>query len=148
MKLVNEAVRDIMLYLEQNLNHKTSDNVFEYSTISYNILADDLTPSRFYTSDEVKYAVIQLEMAGYILANTLKGKNGRYVRCDIYEITPLGHELIENIRPDDIWQKVKSQAEKEGIFSLTNLAKLCGKVTASIANNPKLEQCIVDELLE
>ena len=147
MKLVNEAVRDIMLYLEQNLNHKTSDSVFEYSTISYNVLANELTPSKFYTSDEVKYAVIQLKMAGYILANAPTGKNGRYLRCDVYEITPLGHELIENIRPDDIWQKVKNQAEKEGILSLTNLAKLCGSVTAAIANSSELEENIVREFI-
>ena len=147
MRLVNEAVRDIMLYLEQNLNHKTSDNVFEYSVISYSALANELTPSQFYTSEEVKYAVIQLQVAGYILANTHAGKNNRIIRCDVYEITTAGHELIKSIKPNTIWQKVKNQAEKEGILSLTTLAKLCGRVTTTIAENPELEQNIIEEIL-
>ena len=147
MRLVNEAVRDIMLYLEQNLNPKIDNGILEYQTISYNALADELTPSRYYTAEEIKYAVIQLKIAGYILANAPTGKNGRYLRCEIYEITPAGHELIKNIKPNTIWQKVKNQAEKEGILSLTTLAKLCGRVTTTIAENPELEQNIIEEIL-
>lgn len=54
MKLVNEAVRDIMLYLEQNQDHTLSDNIFEHTVISYTAIADALTPSEYYSIDEVK----------------------------------------------------------------------------------------------
>ena len=76
MKLVNEAVRDIMLYLEQNQVHTLSDNIFEHTVISYTAIADALTSSEYYSIDEVKYAVIQLVYAGLISADMLPGKKG------------------------------------------------------------------------
>lgn len=140
MRLVNEAIRDIMLYLEQNLNHTSYEATFENDVISYNKLAKELTPSDFYTATEVKYAAIQLVDAGFILAHKYTGKKDNYIRCDIYDITYAGHELIKNIKPKKIWQKVKTQAEKEGILSLTNLAKLCSKTTALMLSNATISQ--------
>lgn len=147
MKLVNEAVRDIMLYLEQNQVHTLSDNIFEHTVISYTAIADALTSSEYYSIDEVKYAVIQLVYAGLISADMLPGKKGTILRCDFYDIKPDGHEFIDNVRSSTIWQKVKAQAEKEGIFSLTNLAKLCSKTAALIAANTDIPQIALEDVL-
>lgn len=147
MRLVNEAIRDIMLYLEQNQNHTSNNSIFEQSTLSYSVLAKALTPSKNYSHDEVMYAVIQLYQGGYIDAKIQRGKPGHITGCTIYDITPAGHELINNIRPHKIWQKVKEQAEKEGILSLTNLVKLCSKTTELIAENSEIAQTVLNDIL-
>lgn len=148
MRLSIEAVRDVLLYLEQNLEPKINNNKFEYDSISYFALVKALTPSKHYSEAEVMYAVIKLKEDGLIAANVATGKNKSYIQCFIYDITSSGHKLIADIKPQKVWEKVKSQAEKEGILSITNLSKICGKVISITANNPELLEKITDNIMQ
>ena len=87
MKLVPDAVRDIMLYLEENLTLEVVDNKPEYSSISYLKLADELVPSKHYSKEEVVYAIQQLCQCDMIKAHITTGKSRRYITCDIYDIS-------------------------------------------------------------
>lgn len=124
MKLVADAVRDILLYLENNLEVTLENNKTNMSYISYVEPANTLTPSKHYSKEEVIYAIQQLYQNGMINVNIFIGKQGRWINGDIYDITWQGHEFINNIRIPSIWEAAKSKAGKLGGLSIKALSFL------------------------
>ena len=146
MKLVPDAVRDIMLYLEENLTLEVVDNKPEYSSISYLKLADELVPSKHYSKEEVVYAIQQLCQCDMIKAHITTGKSRRYITCDIYDISWTGHEFLNNIRPQTVWEATKEKATKLGGMSIKALAFLSSTIIQAIASNPELINSIVKSI--
>lgn len=101
MKLKHELVREIMLYLEDNL------------TFDKEIMSSQITIPE-YTSEEIQYTVNKLYEAGFLKCITFKP----YKYKAILEITWNGHCFIDNIRDDNVWNHTKQKISKIASVSL------------------------------
>lgn len=115
MRLNPDCIRDILLIIEAE------------SLPGHIITADAFQPlADRYTAVEVSYHLKQSEMAGLVI-KYFPFPDGYFTVSDL---TPKGHEFIENIRQDNNWNKVKSIAKKAGSFSLSVLTSSASSVIA------------------
>jgi hypothetical protein len=82
-----------------------------------------------YSHDEIIYHISQCERAG-LIENVKYYDNGDFVIID--DLTPKGHEFIENIRQDTVWNGVKSIAKKIGSTSLSAVVQISSNVISEI----------------
>lgn len=101
MRLDNDCIRDIMLYIEDN-THTIKDQVNVRSMIK------ELN----YDRETVYYHLEKMAQANFI--KSLNGKNDHYVSSLTWE----GHQYLDNIREDHIWKAVKEKANTVGSVSL------------------------------
>lgn len=122
MILDSNCVRDILLELEK-LPYQNS------CTIS-NLM--DALPN--YNKDEISYTCLKLAEANYIDISTIKAVNMRVPAIrSINDITFYGHEFLNNIRSDSVWNNVKAVGSKIGVTSISALTQIAsGTVTALI----------------
>jgi len=123
MKLTPDCVRDILLYLENNLVIVNSN---EFSEISLNQIQEAL--SEKYTEEDVMYNVYQLHQAHFISGKIYN--HGSYILslCIINEITFAGHQFLETIRPETIWQKTKTSLGKTGSYAFNVLTQVAQNI--------------------
>lgn len=104
MRLNNELIRKILLKTEEG----TSGYIVEFEIENF-------------SNDEVAYHVAKLKEGGYLDAALSKVDAGRYDLAYVKELTFKGHQFLDNIRDDSVWNKVKTKAKEVG-----------GKVSISI----------------
>lgn len=124
MTLNSNCVRDTLLELEK-LSYQQSCTIGD--------LASAL-PS--YSEDEISYTCLKLEEANYIKIETIRSINmpGPMIRR-INDITFYGHEFLNNIRSDSVWNNVKAVGSKIGATSISALTQIAtGTITALIKN--------------
>lgn len=95
MKLNHECVRDVMLYLEENLQ----DMKIIYSK--------DINLENHEYSDII-YSLKKLADAGYIFITSITMENTTVVSA----ITWNGHQFLDTIRDVNIWEQTKSKVSK------------------------------------
>ena len=107
MKLNVKCVRSILLEMEkQPLNEP----------LSFNALRKRLSG---YDKDEVQYSCFKLYEAGYIDALKIDVDNlPTPLFPYLNDITFAGHEFLNKVRDDTVFQKALGVAEKAGAFSL------------------------------
>lgn len=146
MKLVADAVRDVLLYLENNLYLTVENGKTIYDNISFKKLADTLTPSNHYSKEEVIYAIQQLYNSQMISVKIHSGNNEKWTIADIYDITWQGHEFLNDIRIQSVWEATKEKAEKLGGMSIKALSFLSAQVIKAITSNPQLISDIIQSI--
>lgn len=117
MQLKAEVVRDVMLVLERNI-------ILDENLKTQNVNIHQLTqllPD--YSKSDLAYTVIKLQEADYINASFQYG-GGKLIFCDISSITYSGHEFIDSIRNDNVWNDIKKGLSKVGSFTLPVLKNL------------------------
>lgn len=105
MKLNSDCIRDVLLYLEENLsyNHETEGSI-EHNTITMHKISKDLHDEKGYEIDDVNYSVEKLLEIRYIIpATELRGHNNSILYCPISDISYNGHMFLGTIRPKSIW---------------------------------------------
>lgn len=114
MKLDHDVVRNLLLKLEteQKLNEP-------YILNSSN------------STDSELYAAIKLEEAGLIEADIHRYYDRKTV-IFIRSMTFDGHTFLDNIRPENSWEKTKSLLKNLGGASLGMAADIAAKVTAEL----------------
>ncbi len=118
MKLNPECIRMVLLTIENELT-----------------LDDNFKPKRYYTDDllqskalsefnnkDIIYSLIQLSKNGYIDIHDI-GADQRFI-ARIIDITPLGHEFINHIRPKSVWDNIMDISKKTSNFSFNALATI------------------------
>ncbi len=122
MKLNPDCIRDILLYVEESTDYHVSCCI---SPAKLN------PPLDAYPANVVMYHVEQCIMSNYFsktssdLSNTITIKG----------LSPIGHQFIDNVRNDTIWNDVKAVSSKIGSKSLDALEKIAtGVITALIQN--------------
>lgn len=120
MKLNPDCVRDILLKVEElpDVHHHwgfTDQNV------------PDLFPQ--YTKEEIFYHLRQCDLCGFLL-NPSHSIN--YSCYSVYDLTPEGHEFLNNIREDSVWTGVKKVATKIGATSLSALVQISSNVITQL----------------
>ena len=122
MKLDMDCVRDILLECED-------------------LPLDCHTPYSFQTSiarhgeDEVCYALAKLTEGNYINATVSRLPGGQYDFCGIYDMTFSGHQFLENVRDDKVWQKTKGVLKKAGSSSFGLAMQVTSQILAEIVKN-------------
>lgn len=115
MKFNIECVRDVLLEIESlDFNH----------SLPFKELAQKLDS---YSSDELSYTCLKLYEAGFlkiVIKNT--GTSVHVVR--IIDITYEGHQFLENIRNQSMWDKIKEKAHSIGSISIPVIQQIAGTV--------------------
>lgn len=122
MKLDPNCVRDILLELEK-LPYQKSCTISDLG----NVLSS-------YQEDELSYSCFKLAEANYIDITSIQtiASSGPEIRS-INDITFYGHEFLNNIRSDTVWDDVKAVGAKIGANSVSAFTQIAsGVVTALI----------------
>ncbi|MDP1503126.1 DUF2513 domain-containing protein [Bacillus velezensis] len=109
MKLNRDCMRDVLLTVEEEVGFKDRVSIQTLHTFSR---------LKEYKLVDIFYCVEKLTEAGFIKGITYKGG------ADVSELTFEGHEFIESIRDDDVWNKTKNELGKVGGATLPIIVEL------------------------
>lgn len=119
MKLNQECIRDILLYIEENL---TYENWIEASSL----------PLDKYSSEELIYTVEKLIEADFLNCSTSHYIGSSLPAIRIKSITYSGHQFLDNIRDDKVWKETKSIVSKVSSVSIQIISDVASKVITNI----------------
>ena len=148
MKLDPDCIRDVLLYLEENLsyNHDSNGSI-EHNSITMHKISEDLHNEKGYEIDDVNYSIEKLLEIRYIIpATELRGHNNSILYCPIYDISYIGHIFLGTIRPKSIWEATKTKAKQIGGISIHGLSLISSAIMQGLASNPDFIQSIVDKM--
>ena len=126
MKLNPDCMRDILFYLEEYLSISEE---LEFEEISMYDLAQHLD----YPIQEIDNTLVILDETGYIIS-VRNDNDDRIADLDVYRITYDGYQFIETIRPEPVWEKVKSTGKHIGSFSIDVITRVATTVLTSMIN--------------
>lgn len=122
MKLNQDCIRDLLLYLEENLNYNVRISVTNLNLNNYSF--DDL----FYTTEK-------LIEAGFINCSTFNSIGSHdYI---FKSITYLGHQYLDTIRDDGIWKETKKKLSKVTSASLPIVQEVASAILKSTLGLPQ-----------
>jgi repressor of nif and glnA expression len=106
-----ELIRKILVLLEESTTPKTA------------IGAKDL---KEYPEQDVAYNIRLLSEAGYIEAN-ISESNSKILLALARRLTNTGHDLLDTIRNDTVWGKIKDKFESKGMDMTFEMVISVGK---------------------
>lgn len=131
MKLNHECVRDVLLLLEASPYIITNESGYvECVGVWFPDVCSGLPA---YPQEVVYYTLSKIEEAGFIDMSVQWAGEGLN-SCRVNYITYDGHEFLEKIRPDTVWEKTTSIAGTIGNFGLKMLEKIAEGVTSAAIN--------------
>lgn len=117
MKLNNDCIRDILIQVEE-------------ANLGYKLTIKDLTlklPQ--YTEEDIIYSCLKLGEANFLSLDKT-----RYIRDNIdtihkiNSITYSGHQFLDIIRNDNVWNKTKSTLKSMGASSIKTIFEIALKI--------------------
>ena len=117
MKLNIDCVRDVMIYLENNLE-----------LVDY-VSGEEIELE--YSKDDILYSCSKLIEAGYIDGRSVSDLSGN-LNIDITGITWNGHQFLDNVRSNKIWKKTKETTLKIGSASISFLSNISAQIIANV----------------
>lgn len=121
MKLDNDCVRDLLLYIEENTN--LSDDIYIESVNDLN-----------YSTETLLYTSIKLKEANFINAEieqTYDQENGGY-SIAVFSLTWQGHKFLDNIRDSGVWKTTKGIVSSFTSVSLGIIENVAAQVITNI----------------
>lgn len=118
MKLNHDLLREVLLEIEL---------MKKFSKPLYNHEFNESKIFEIYERDDVLYTLHKLDEAGFIKLSTSWG-SGKLITYAINDITWHGHEFLDNIRGDIVWEETKKQTSKLGSVSIPILQDIAAKV--------------------
>lgn len=120
MKLNPDCIRDILFVVENNATYS--------NYVSEETMFKELGSK--YPREEILYHVRQCEHSGLFL------KVVHYFGgFSIQDLSPYGHQFINDIRQDNNWNRTKDIAKNVGSFSLDVLKDISSQVIATLISN-------------
>lgn len=119
MRLNHDYIRNILLFIEENLNYKEyTDTPSYHKTPSFaEVLSDEYFMD--YNQEELLYAMELLIREKYIQCTKEPYfVNGSLMSADIVGLTWNGHQFLDNVRNDTVWNAVKEKSKT--IWSIFN----------------------------
>ena len=118
MKLNYDCVRDVLLFLEENLSNKPLKirNIAHYFENKYSF-------------DEVVYVFQKLTEVKFIKILTPVCTH----RSVVKEITFSGHQFLEKIKPISTWNKIKNIALEAGVLTFSSILDIVKTVVGAKA---------------
>jgi len=135
LKINPDCVRDVMLFLENNLFVIIDNGRYQFGAISINEILSDIDIRTTYTREDIVYSVFQLIQDGYIVDRGGDTYNKHHFAFNIGEIlfiTPKGHTFLSGIKDQKNWGKVKHILEKVGSISLSAIEAVANGVTTAM----------------
>lgn len=125
MKLNNEYIRDILLFLEDcDYYTVNNDNDVVPNPVWFNTICIHFNK---HPKHELYYALSNLAQAGFIsLSQT---HSGNAINCAVNFITFEGHEFLNSIRDDHNWGKIKYGLNALRNYSLAAIQSIAAGVT-------------------
>lgn len=116
MKLNIDCVRDTLLVLEKLEYHKAIKSADLHAAL----------PA--YSSKDVSYVAEKLAEGGLITTVIQRDLNGCVALLYVEDITYAGHQLLNDIRPKERWDKAKDAVLKIGGASIPIIQQVIGSV--------------------
>lgn len=127
MKLNIECIRDILLFLEDNLI--ISDNLEENF-----FTAQEISAGINYPLGETANTLLALNEAGFIRCSRQDAENCIHLLIADH-ITYAGYQFLETIRPETVCQKTISICKSVGSFSLDIVSKVASNILMQMITN-------------
>lgn len=118
MHLNPDCMRDILLFVEDAPFRK-------------NVSIDELDSSLFYSREEIMYACIKMIEAGFLSGSWSVDDFGMSVHY-ISDIKYPGHQLLADIRSDNVWNKTKGILSKVGSTSVSTIVQVSSGILAAL----------------
>lgn len=109
MRLNPDCVRDILIEVEEMTDGKKL------------IRIDCNQRFREYSAETLRYHFLQCQRYGYFVDGKFLGNTDLFQFSDI---SPQAHEFLDNIRDNNMWNKVKKKACEIGTNSIEALAQI------------------------
>ncbi len=120
MKLNPDCIRDILFVVEKNATYSND--------VSEETIFKELDSK--YPREEILYHVRQCEHSGLFLQVV-----HYFGGFSIQDLSPYGHQFINDIRQDNNWSKTKEIAKSVGSFSLDVLKDISSQVITNLISN-------------
>lgn len=118
MKLNYDCIRDVMLYLEENLELNNTVHL-------ENIVID-------YSAEDINYSILKLEEIGYIKAHIVNADGIVAFTAIIFDITFYGHEFLNTVRPKTVWENTKEISTKIGVNTISSLTQIASQIVTQL----------------
>ncbi len=94
MKINQECMCSVLVYLERNITYKDSesDNL-EHNPVTLQSIIDALKDT--YNVCDIKYSIEKMAEAGYIKISAASGASNRIMNMKINDITIAGHTFLQ-----------------------------------------------------
>lgn len=128
MKLNHDLIRNLLFYLEDNTS-------YDVTLKAHEVAKEFTTLHSEYDKSTILYHLNQLYLAGYITEFT-KHNTSEYMNywyTSVGDLTPKGHEYLQNIRNESIWNKIKTSGIELNKISLDTLFELAKELGLSYA---------------
>lgn len=123
MRLNQDCVRDLLLYLEENLSLGT------FISISSDFQEDALST---YSTNDLIYTAQKLLEADYINAEVMHFIGSNIPNVRIRSITYQGHQFLDNVRDNNVYTKTKSVLSTFKSVSIEVFSETASKVITSL----------------
>ena len=119
MKLNHDCVRDVMIFVEENVPY---GHYADFSSVEI----------KDYSHEDIIYAADKL-----LEANLLDGSKHKYIGSNtpdirITSITWAGHQFLDNIRDDGVWKNTKKVISNFSSVSLSLVGSIASQVITSL----------------
>ena len=129
MRLNEDCVRDVLLSLEDAL--EMSDVHFLKGLAWPQIY--NLPRLEKYDQNDLLYTLIKLEEADLIVARITFGNKSVGLRqCYVESITYEGHHLLDNVRSNKVWKKVKEVSTNIGGLAIPEMVKIAAQIVLAL----------------
>ncbi len=123
MKLNPDCIRDILLSIEEEY---ISDDWLKFDSNNYTAYKR----LKKYEYDVVNYHLDYCNKNGLLFDYSRNMMLAHIVK----DLSPKGHELLENIRSDNNWNKVKERLFKAGSFTIQTIIQIAASVVTEAIN--------------
>ena len=144
MKLNPDCIRDVLLYLEENLGYTDNQVSMEHKEITIHKIKTDVCEKYSHTNVDVQYSIEKLYEIQYITMRNIQYDSRKYiVSGNINDITWNGHNFLNNVRPKSVWDATKAGASKLGLMSIHALSNISMKIVEKIVT----DQTVIDKIM-
>ena len=126
MKINYDCVRALLLCLENELEF---DDEFRYPELKFDKVCE-IIPD--YSPQDIAYSTLMLSEADYINVLIVPGDN-KFNGAIYTGITFEGHQYLDSIRSDKVWDKIKKKLSTEGVSLTLQIVK--NVATSTITNS-------------
>lgn len=119
MKLNLNCIRDTLITLE---NWLVLNDDLEFVLIDLDEICKSSDMLK-YSKPEIAYTLVLLNEAGFIKAivsSTFEGID----ELNVVRLTYKGHQFLDTIRPQSMWDKIYSISEKTGLKSISSIMEI------------------------
>ncbi len=120
MKLNQDCIRDLLLYLEDNLTYTDEIKINNLSLKNY-------------SKEDLMYTADRLIEANYLNTRICWNFNETHIIM-VKSITYQGHQFLDNLRDDKIWNKAKSILKPLKSVSIEIISKTLSNIIIQYIN--------------